>query len=63
MEKWSASRLGSALPPGKDLRYPLDRRLGVPQSWSGHKRLEDESFACAGDRTLFAQSVVRHYTD
>jgi len=34
--EWSASRPGRALPLGKDLRYPLDRRLGGPQSWSGH---------------------------
>jgi hypothetical protein len=25
----------AALPPGKELRYPLDRRLGGPQSRSG----------------------------
>jgi hypothetical protein len=25
----------AALPPGKQLRYPLDRRLGGPQSQSG----------------------------
>jgi len=23
--------------PGKGPRYPLDRRLGGPQSWSGHR--------------------------
>jgi hypothetical protein len=34
--EWSASRLGRALPPGKNPRYPLDRRLGEPQSRSGH---------------------------
>jgi hypothetical protein len=28
--EWSASRPGRALPPGKDPRYPLDRRHGVP---------------------------------
>jgi hypothetical protein len=22
---------------GKDPRYPLDRKLGGPQSWSGHR--------------------------
>jgi len=22
--------------PGKELRYPLNRRLGRPDSWSGH---------------------------
>jgi hypothetical protein len=25
-------------PRGKDLRYPLDRTLGGPHSWSGHRR-------------------------
>jgi hypothetical protein len=33
----SASRPGRALPRGKDPRYPLDRRLGGPQSRSGHR--------------------------
>jgi hypothetical protein len=32
-----ASRSGRALPPGKDPRYPLERRLGGPQSRSGHR--------------------------
>jgi hypothetical protein len=35
--EWSASRLGRALFPGKDPRYPLYRRLGGPQSRSGHR--------------------------
>jgi hypothetical protein len=35
--EWSASRPGRALPPGKDPRYPLDRRLGGPQSRSGRR--------------------------
>jgi hypothetical protein len=33
----SASRPGRALPPGKEPRYPLDRRLGGPQSRSGRR--------------------------
>jgi hypothetical protein len=33
---WSASRPSRAFPRGKDHRYPLYRRLGGPQSWSGH---------------------------
>jgi hypothetical protein len=37
-DKWSALRLGRALTPGKDIWYPLDRKLGGPQSWSGHRR-------------------------
>jgi hypothetical protein len=35
--EWSASRPGSALPPGKDPQYPLDRRLGGLQSRSGRR--------------------------
>jgi hypothetical protein len=38
--EWSASRPGRALlslPPGKDPRYPLYRRLGGPESRSGHR--------------------------
>jgi hypothetical protein len=31
------SRSGRSLPPGKDPQYPLDRNLGGPQSWSGHR--------------------------
>ena len=32
--EWSAARPGRTLPPGKT-RYPLYRRLGVPQGRSG----------------------------
>jgi hypothetical protein len=35
--EWSASCPVSVLPPGKGPQSPLDRRLGGPQSWSGHK--------------------------
>jgi hypothetical protein len=35
--EWSVSRPGRALPQGKDPRYPLYRRLGAPQSRSGHR--------------------------
>jgi hypothetical protein len=30
----------AALPPGKAPRYPMDRRLGGPQSWSGRRGVE-----------------------
>jgi hypothetical protein len=33
----------AALPPGKDTRYPLDRRLGGPQSQSGRGGEEKNS--------------------
>jgi hypothetical protein len=29
--------LAALYPQGKDSRCPLDRRLGEPQSWSGHR--------------------------
>jgi hypothetical protein len=53
--EWSASRPGRSLPPEKDLRYPLYRKLGGPQSRPG-QRLEEKSFAPAGDRTSIALS-------
>jgi hypothetical protein len=37
------------------MKYPLYKRLGGLQSRSGH-RLEEKSFAPAGDRTLIARS-------
>jgi hypothetical protein len=60
--EWSASRPLRALPLGMDSRYPLDRRLIGPQSWST-QRLKQIPFASAGDRTPVVQCVVRHYTD
>jgi hypothetical protein len=47
------------LPPGKDPRYPLDRRLGGPQSRSGQ---EEKSFAPAGDRTPAPHIYIYIYT-
>jgi hypothetical protein len=41
-------------------RYPLDKRLGGPQNWSGHT-LEEKSISSAGDPTPVVQSVARHY--
>jgi hypothetical protein len=35
--EWSASRPGRVLAPEKGPRYPLCRKLGGPQSWSGHR--------------------------
>jgi hypothetical protein len=46
--EWLASRPGRTLAPGKVPRYPLCRRLGMPQSRSGHKRLEENPFTSAG---------------
>jgi len=56
--EWSAARLGRTLPPGKT-RYPLYRRLGGLQDWSGWA----ENFAPTGIRSRTVQPVVSHYTD
>jgi hypothetical protein len=49
---------------GKEPQYPLDKRLGGPLSeLVCTQRLEEKSFATAGDRTSVTQSIVRHYTD
>jgi hypothetical protein len=34
-DEWSASRPGR-FDPGKEPRYPFNRRLGGPHSWTGH---------------------------
>jgi hypothetical protein len=47
-------------PQANDRHYPLERRLGRPQSWSG-ERIEEKSLASTGDRTLVVQFVVRLY--
>jgi hypothetical protein len=36
--EWSASAPAALYLRGKDTRYPLDKRLGGPQSWSGQSR-------------------------
>jgi hypothetical protein len=43
-------------PQGKSLLYPLDRRLGEPQSRSGRGGEEKNSLPTAGNRTLEPQS-------
>jgi hypothetical protein len=42
-DEWSASRPGRVLPPGKDLLYPLYRRLGGPQELVWIQRLEEKN--------------------
>jgi hypothetical protein len=61
---WSASRPGRALTPGE--RTPVTHWTGETgwvseQVWT--QRLEEKSFAPAGDPTPIARSVVRHCTD
>jgi hypothetical protein len=46
--EWSAS-CPATLPPGRNSpRYPLNRRLGVPQTRSGHCRVEENKFLLLG---------------
>jgi hypothetical protein len=47
--EWSASRPGRGLPPGKNPRYPLDRRLGGPQNQQG---LEKNPLSLSGIEPL-----------
>jgi hypothetical protein len=52
-------------PQGKSRRYPLDRRLGGPQSRSG-RRGEEKILDPTGTRNsdpLVVQPVASHYTD
>jgi hypothetical protein len=53
--KWSASRPGCSFPPPppteKRPRYPLDRRLGVPQSRSGLYGVEKNILTLLGIET------------
>ena len=57
-DEWSAARPGRTLPPGKT-RYPLYRRLGVPQGRSGRA----ENLALPGFDPRTVQPVVSRHTD
>jgi hypothetical protein len=46
MEVSGQLHVPAALLLEKDPRYPLDRRLGGPQSWSGHGGEEKTSQSC-----------------
>jgi uncharacterized RmlC-like cupin family protein len=60
---WCQRHASAALYPWeKDPLYPLDKRLGSSQSWSGN-RFEEKFFVSVGDRSPIVQFVVRHYTD
>jgi hypothetical protein len=63
VDEWSASLPGRSLPSGKDSRYPLDKGFGWATELVWTQRLEEKSFASAGDITPVIQFVVRHCTD
>jgi len=48
-----------ALPPGKSPWYPLDRRLGVTQSWSGRGGEEKNSQPLPGIEIPITQPVAQ----
>jgi hypothetical protein len=48
--EWSASCPSHFLPQGKGPWYPLDRRLGGPQTWSGRFG-EEKNLDPTGTRT------------
>jgi hypothetical protein len=55
----------AGLPPGKDPRYPLDRRLGGPQSRSGRggEEIDFQPPPEIEPWTPIVQPVAQRYTD
>jgi hypothetical protein len=47
--------LAALCPRGKNPRYPLDRRLGGPQSQPGHTSWRKNPFVSSGDQSSIAQ--------
>jgi hypothetical protein len=54
--EWSASRPGPALAPGKGPPVPIVQEAGWAPEPVWTQRLEEKSFALAGDRTSIARS-------
>jgi hypothetical protein len=52
----------AALPPGKEPQYPLDRRLGGLQSWSGRGGEAKNSQPLPGLEPLIIKPIVQCYT-
>jgi hypothetical protein len=52
----------AALPQGKNPSYPLDRRLGRPQNWSGRGSEKKNSQPLPGIEPLIIQPVAQRYT-
>jgi hypothetical protein len=49
-------------PQGKSPWYPLDRRLGGPQSWSEHGGEQKSSQVLLGLKPPIIQPIAQHYT-
>jgi hypothetical protein len=54
--EWSASRPGRTLPPGKGPPVPIVQEAGWSPEPVWTQRIEEKSFAPAGDRTPIARS-------
>jgi hypothetical protein len=54
--EWSASRPGRALPPGKGPPVPIVQEAGWASEPVWTRRLEEKSFASAGDRNPITRS-------
>jgi hypothetical protein len=63
MGECSASRSGRALTPEKGPPVPIVQEAGWAPEPVWTQRLEEKSFASAGDWTPVVRSVVRHYID
>jgi hypothetical protein len=61
--EWSASRTSRFTPRGKNPLYPLDRKLGGPQSRSGHGGEEKDFQPLPGLEPPTIQSTDQRYTD
>jgi hypothetical protein len=60
--EWSTSRPGRFTPRGKSPRYPLDRRLGGPQSRSGRSG-EEKILSPTGTRLLGNMMAAQFLVD
>jgi hypothetical protein len=59
--EWSASRPGRALPLGKGPPVPIVQEAGWAPEPVWTQRLEEKSFAPAGDRTQFIKNAWQGY--
>jgi hypothetical protein len=61
--EWSASRPRQRFTRGKEHPVPIGKEAGWAPELIWTQRLQETSFASAGDRTSVTRFVVRHYTD
>jgi hypothetical protein len=61
--KWSASRPSRALPLEKGPPVPNGEEVGWASELVWTQKLEEKSFASAGNGTPLVYSVIRYYND